>query len=193
MCPSGVVEKNPWWAAGISSPSEGTGSAGRVAGLAFGAVARRFDVIVRERDEEWLPELFEGRLADAGEVPERMRLDRLDADGTHVRIVGVPPPESIGDPDHVLELTRPPALEELVERDPVRAVGLLGQQLQSHRACELPRGGPVIRTDDVIGRERAVEREERPGAAGDGVIVVAEPVGDRPRRRGPRLRRRRRR
>ena len=33
----------------------------------------------------------------------------------------------------------------------------------------------------MVGREGAIEREERPGPARDGVVVVAEPVCDRPR------------
>ena len=110
-----------------------------------------------------------------------MRPDRLDADGTHVCVVRVPSPESVGDPDHVLELARPSALEELVEGDPVRAVGLLGQHVPSHRVRELPRGGPIAGTDDVVGREGAIEREERAGPARHGVVVVAEPVCDCPR------------
>ena len=154
--------------------------------------ARRPAARVRQRDEERFPELLEGGRGDTREIAEWMRPHRLDADRSHVRVVGVPSPESVGDPDDILELSRPSASEELVQRDPVRAVGLLGQQLRSHRVRELPRGRAVFRADDVVGREGAVEREER-SRAGERCSRRSGGRSGQSTSPAPRLRRRRRR
>ena len=134
----------------------------------------------RQRDEERAPELVDDGRADAPRVAERMRAHCLDPGLAQLCVVGAPAPRTVAEPDEVLELPRPGLREEAVERDPVPAVRLLGQQVDANRVGQLARRGTVVGRHDPIRDESAVEREERSAPARECVVVVAKSVQGRP-------------
>ena len=176
-------------AVGGWAPARGGGRGRRRRWSRRGGGRRR--ALRRQGDEQRRPELAEDGARDAARVRPGMGAHGLDADLAELRVVAVPAPDAVGEPDQVLELPVAASCEERVQRDAVRAVRLLGQEIALHGARERARRGPVARLDDVVGRERAEEREIGLAAPRNRVVVVAEAVVDGPARRARRPRWRR--
>ena len=94
-----------------------------------------------------------------------MGADSLDTCAAEDVVVGVPAEHLVRQQVEVLVHAEAPLVEQLVERDVVRAVRLAREQVALHRVGESPRVLAVLGRDDVIGDERAVEGDDRVPAA----------------------------
>ncbi len=109
-----------------------------------------------------------------------MRPYALDARVAEHAVVGVPTEDLVGEQVQVLVDAEAPLLEQLVERDTVRAIRLARQEVLLHRRCEPARLLAVLGRDDVVGDERAVEGDDRVAASRERPGVEADAVVHRP-------------
>ena len=109
-----------------------------------------------------------------------MRPYTLDARVAEDAVVGVPTEDLVGEQVQVLVDSEAPLLEQLVERDTVRAIWLARQEVLLHRRCEPAGLLAVLGRDDVVGDERAVEGDDRVAASREAPGVEADAVVHRP-------------
>ncbi len=183
MLPSGVDSWALWCSEGIGSPSVGVGSAlpppdgdGR---WGRRGVARRRGCLAP--GEEGLGELLPEVAEHAARVRPGVLAHALPRRLPEQLVVRVPAPDAIGEADQVLVHPWAALGEEPLERDPVRAVRLLAEQLPLYGRGELARRVPVVGVDDPVDDVRAEEREVGVASSRDGEVVEAHEVHGRPR------------
>ena len=122
------------------------------------------------------PQQVPGVTRDATRVVAGMLANGFAADTRELRVVVVPAPRAVGESDEVLVHPRASGAEEPVEVDLVRAVRLARQEVVGDRTGELARGLSVLRRDDPIDDECAVERKPVPGTTHHREVVGSHRV-----------------
>ena len=113
-----------------------------------------------------------------------MCTDGLAPDPCEVRVVVVPAPRAVGEPDEILVHAGAAGAEERVEIDAVRAVRLARQEIVLHGTRELSGRLAVLGRHDAVDDERAVERKAVACTTNDGEVVGAHGVVTRPQEQG---------
>src|SRR5262249_50738805 len=88
-------------------------------------------------DVERLPELVLDGAGDASKKRPGMPANRFQSHFEELGVIGVPPPDAIREGDQVGIHPDAAGIEELLERDPVRAVRLVREELALDGAREL--------------------------------------------------------